>query len=481
MRYKRWLVKIGLVMLCGAVFWGPAGRAWAEDFYVIPVVSMTFKGDWNVDRVYNAKDVVFYNGSSWFSLVGSNKGHAPAVSPTYWTLLAKKGDTGATGPQGLQGAQGIQGIQGMQGIQGIQGIQGPTGPTGPQGIQGIQGPLGPQGPQGAPGAPGAPGMTGATGPTGPQGAQGPPGSGGLNIHRIAQLRWYPVNLATEDINLAASSGPGSLGAPRGMAFDGDSLWVALYSGRVSRVPVANSGVLSGDYSAGTNPVAVAFDGQFVWVANFGSANVSKLRRTGAKVNDYPVGPEPTAVAFDGASIWVGYRDGVAKLNPRNGSVVGNYDIGGSPAALAFDGTYMWAAFGDRVTKITADPRATTYRVGRDAKGLTFDGTSMWVSCSGDNMVFKLALDGTVSGPYPVGQTPLGLVFDGAAIWVANSGAGTLTKLALDGSLLGTVPSSYPDPMDPNPPHPEEIVPYGLAFDGTHVWVTNSGISTLSRR
>jgi hypothetical protein len=454
MRNKQWLVKLGLVMLCGAVFWGPASRAWAEDFYVIPVVSMTFKGNWTADKTYNAKDVVFYNGSSWFSLAGNNKGHAPAVSPSYWTMLAQKGDTGATGPQG---------------------------------IQGIQGPLGPQGSQGDPGAPGAPGMTGATGPTGPQGAQGPPGSGGLNIHRIAQLRWYPVHLANADLPITGSSGPEppSYQDPRGMAFDGECLWVACHqTNKVARVPVAAIGVTMEYYNAGTNPVAAAFDGVYVWVANSGSGNVSKLTRYGVKVADYPVGPNPTALAFDGAYIWVSYSNGVVKLSPQTGSPVGptiDIGIGSGGEALAFDGTYMWAADGrGLVIKITADPRATTYRVGRDPKGLVFDGTNMWVSASGDNMVYKLALDGTPSGPYPVGPTPLGLVFNGAAIWVANSGNGTLTKLALDGTSLGTFPSYFSDPQAP-PPDPSTIVPYGLAFDRTHVWVSNSGISTLSRR
>jgi hypothetical protein len=93
---------------------------------------MTFRGDWDPLTEYNAKDVVFYNGSTWFCLV-KNWRHTPGESPEQWTLLAQKGDTGDQGIQGIQGEQGIQGIQGDQGIQGIQGIQGEQGIQGPPG------------------------------------------------------------------------------------------------------------------------------------------------------------------------------------------------------------------------------------------------------------------------------------------------------------------------------------------------------------
>jgi hypothetical protein len=136
MRKMTWLFKLTVVLLCGGLL---LGSALGDDgFYVITASMGTFRGDWNVETVYRARDVVFFNGSSWFSLVGNNLGQVPdAPSSPYWTLLAKKGDTGAQGPQGPQG------------IQGPTGSTGPTGPQGPQGIQGIQGPAGPTGPTGA--------------------------------------------------------------------------------------------------------------------------------------------------------------------------------------------------------------------------------------------------------------------------------------------------------------------------------------------
>ncbi len=142
------------VMLCTAALLGTAGPLCGDDgFYVIAASSGTFKGNWDGAKTYNAKDIVFYQGSSWFSLAGNNLDHFPDISPNYWTLLAQKGDTGATGATGLTGATGPRGLQGVPGA---------TGATGPQGLKGDTGATGPTG------------LTGATGPQGPQGVTEPP-------------------------------------------------------------------------------------------------------------------------------------------------------------------------------------------------------------------------------------------------------------------------------------------------------------------
>lgn len=148
MRNKYWLLKLGLVILSVAVFLGSASKSWC-DFYVIGTRSLSIKGDWEADKVYKTKDIVFYNDSSWFSRVDHNQGYVPDVSPSQWTLLAQKGDKGDTGPQGPQGPTGPMGPQGSQGPKGDTGATGPQGPMGPTGATGAQGPQGPTGPAGA--------------------------------------------------------------------------------------------------------------------------------------------------------------------------------------------------------------------------------------------------------------------------------------------------------------------------------------------
>lgn len=82
------------------------------EFYVIAAKSTTFKGNWSIIEQYTENDIVYYNGSSWFSLKGNNKGNQPDLYPAYWTLFAKKGDNGTNGTNGTNGATGPQGPAG---------------------------------------------------------------------------------------------------------------------------------------------------------------------------------------------------------------------------------------------------------------------------------------------------------------------------------------------------------------------------------
>jgi hypothetical protein len=107
---------------------------------------MVWLGTWDAYIEYEVNDVVQHEGSSYLCIQEYNGGLQPNYNPTYWSLVAQKGDQGEQGPQGPQGPQGVQGLRGLTGFTGA------TGATGPQGPGGPQGPEGPQGPQGVPGS-----------------------------------------------------------------------------------------------------------------------------------------------------------------------------------------------------------------------------------------------------------------------------------------------------------------------------------------
>jgi hypothetical protein len=181
-------------------------------------VGMTFRGTYSSAVNYGLADGVLFSGSAYVSLVASNNGNTPDVSPAQWSLFAT-GSPGATGPAGAVGPMGPPGAPGLPGATGAQGSQGPVGPQGPAvanytgnyvsttnyglhdavsfsgstyvslvgGNVGNTPSLSPaqwavlaaQGPGGAVGATGpagAVGVAGATGATGPAGPQGPPAS-----------------------------------------------------------------------------------------------------------------------------------------------------------------------------------------------------------------------------------------------------------------------------------------------------------------
>ena len=140
----------------GAV--GPQGATGATGSAGLP--GMVYQGAYSAATNYALGDVVLWQGTSYTSLLGGNRGNTPGESPLQWGVLSPQGPTGATG---------VQGPQGVAGPQGLPGSVGPPGEQGPHGLQGIAGQAGAQG------IPGATGAQGLQGPIGPQGVQGPVG------------------------------------------------------------------------------------------------------------------------------------------------------------------------------------------------------------------------------------------------------------------------------------------------------------------
>src|SRR5436305_165458 len=69
--------------------------------------------------------------------------------------------------------------------------------------------------------------------------------------------------------------------------------------------------------------------------------------------------------------------------------------------------------------------------------------------------------------FAVGPGAGQVAFDGTNIWVANTGDSTLTKLrASDGSTVGTLTAG--------------VGPVALAFDGTNMWVANQGSNNVTK-
>jgi hypothetical protein len=69
--------------------------------------------------------------------------------------------------------------------------------------------------------------------------------------------------------------------------------------------------------------------------------------------------------------------------------------------------------------------------------------------------------------FKVGHNPYGIAFDGANVWVTNNADATVTKLrASDGANLGTFTVGG--------------APMGVAFDGANIWVVNSFPNTVTK-
>ncbi len=238
---------------------GPTGATGAQGIKGLPGVGI--EGPYSSATNYGLNDVVTWQGSSYYSLVASNHGNTPGLSPTYWAILAAAG-IGTTGPAGPAGATGPAGLTGPQGLTGATGLQGATGTQGPRGLPGLVyqgayasatnyalgdvvlwqgaswsslvdgnhgntpsfspsywGVLTQQGPTGAQGATGIAGPTGASGALGPVGPPGERGDKGLQgIAGQAGAQGIPGMTGAQ--GLGGPAGPQGVAGPVGLAFQG---------------------------------------------------------------------------------------------------------------------------------------------------------------------------------------------------------------------------------------------------------------------
>jgi DNA-binding beta-propeller fold protein YncE len=69
--------------------------------------------------------------------------------------------------------------------------------------------------------------------------------------------------------------------------------------------------------------------------------------------------------------------------------------------------------------------------------------------------------------FQVEGRPFGVAYDGANVWVTNQGSNSVTKLrASDGAGMGIFMAG--------------ANPFGVAYDGANIWVTNQGSNTVTK-
>ena len=149
-------------------------------------------------------------------------------------------------------------------------------------------------------------------------------------------------------------------------------------------------------AVGNLPQALAFDGTFIYVANYGSNNVTLIRASTGVVEGSPiaVGGAPGALTFDGTFIYVSNGIGVTRIRANTGAVEGSpIDLGGPPTALAFDGKFIYEGTGNLVKRIrTIDGvvEGTSIDLGAQglARALAFDGTFIYVANRNFNSVTR---------------------------------------------------------------------------------------------
>lgn len=197
-----------------------------------------------------------------------------------------------------------------------------------------------------------------------------------------------------------------------MSPDGGELYVTRQDGIVFVIETAGNTVVD-TIAVGSGPTAIAFtpDGEFAYVANGNSENVSVIRTATRSVVDTVLvggGPGDAIVTPDGSKVYVTYNDGVAVISTATNAVIGSIAAG----------------------------------VGNGLATITPDGAAVFVASYGDDAVVRIATaTDMVSDTITVGDGPFALVAGpaGEFVYVANANAGTISVVDVASRMVtGTI-------------------------------------------
>jgi len=89
-----------------------------------------------------------------------------------------------------------------------------------------------------------------------------------------------------------------------VVFDGTNIWVANSGDDSVWELQASDGVVLATFTGFEQPEALAFDGTNIWIANSPNVVVTRLRPSDGTRHDYTVGSYPFDLLFDGSKMWV---------------------------------------------------------------------------------------------------------------------------------------------------------------------------------
>jgi len=154
------------------------------------------------------------------------------------------------------------------------------------------------------------------------------------------------------------------------------------------------------------------------------------------------------------------------------------DPGGIVSDLHYGAGFIWVVNGlaETVSKLDAASMTilATYDFGasRPNGPMMDDGTYLWVLCDDSGApdpVYRITIaDGTITGPITVGTSPRSIVYANGFIYVANITTDNISKIdPATATVVSTIALAA------------GASPWGMCYDGTHIWIANSGNHTMS--
>ncbi len=224
-----------------------------------------------------------------------------------------------------------------------------------------------------------------------------------------------------------------------------------------------------------NPIAIATDGQFIYVADLSNSAIRKLNLGDNSVTTLASSPGPHGIATDGVNVYVSSFNNhiINKINISTGGVSllsgqsvssGNVDggIGTSrlnvPTYLTTDGTNLFVTdrSNNQIKKIvlaTGITSSLTLTGLNTANGITTDGTNLYIANSGNHTILRYNLNTLVqttiagtgasgnsdnaTGSLATFNSPYGLTMDGSFLYVLEGTGRRLRKVSLSSPFAVT--------------------------------------------
>lgn len=230
--------------------------------------------------------------------------------------------------------------------------------------------------------------------------------------------------------------------PVALAFDGQLLWAASSLKQSLSTLDLDTGQVVASYALPHVPSALISADSFLWTANAIAGTVTKVSPDGQVESDTPVGEGPLALAFDGSSLWIANKEGksLVRMDPVTSQVAETIDLKGEPLALIFDGRSLWVALGDLGQIVQVDPNTGVVGkqvdTGADPSALIFDGESLWAAAPKAGKVFRISpTEAQVTKSITVKGAPIALQSlscgDGCwDIWTADESADTVSRIRI---------------------------------------------------
>jgi hypothetical protein len=235
---------------------------------------------------------------------------------------------------------------------------------------------------------------------------------------------------------------------------------------------------------GNSPQQVKFDGTDLWVANFNSGTVMRIRPSDGKLLDTWTGAISASgiVAAMGRIFVTGFTDPgslymIDPTLPSGAVTVLANTLGNSSQGIAFDGSRIWTANRTgSVSIVTLNPfSVNTVSTGfTTPAGILYDGSNIWVTDNTAHTLLKLNGDGSIAQTVNVGMGPVFPVFDGTNIWVPNQTSSSVTVVRVKDAVGNPLATAF------------ELAtltlnglnsPRTATFDGERILITNlSGLS-----